>query len=50
MEGGLNIQQQIQQLMSVVAYLLKKDAEREALKKENEELRKRIEKLEKELG
>ena len=49
-EGGLNIQQQIQQLMSVVAYLLKKDAEREELRKENEELRKRIEELEKKLG
>jgi len=50
-ESGLSIQQQLNQLMSVVAYLLKKDGERvkqnEELKQENESLKKKIAEFEK---
>ncbi len=43
-ESGLSIQQQLNQLMSVVAFLLKKDEE---IRKQNEELKKKIAELEK---
>ena len=50
-ESGLSIQQQLNQLMSVVAYLLRQEEERrkqnEELKRENKELKKKIAELEK---